>query len=76
MHIRWSPEAADDLERIHRRIHRDNPAAAGRVVRTIYQECNELKKHPRRGRTGREVGSSELVLTPLPYVVVYRDAES
>ena len=34
--IRWSPEAADDLERIYRRIETDNPAVALGVVQTIY----------------------------------------
>ena len=72
MKIRWSPEAADDLERIFRRIHQDSPAAARHVARTIYERVAMLKEFPMRGRIGRIEGSRELVLTPLPYIAVYR----
>jgi plasmid stabilization system protein ParE len=34
MEIRWSPEAARDLERILLRIQKDNPAASREVVKT------------------------------------------
>jgi plasmid stabilization system protein ParE len=33
MKIRWSSEAADDLERIALHIHEDNPEAARRIVK-------------------------------------------
>ncbi len=36
MHVRWTPKAAEDLERIAQRIGRENPEAALRVARTIY----------------------------------------
>jgi plasmid stabilization system protein ParE len=39
MNIRWSPEAADDLQRICERIEIDNPDAANRVAKTIYEGC-------------------------------------
>jgi plasmid stabilization system protein ParE len=35
MEVRWSTPAADDLERILRRIEKDNPTAAREVVETI-----------------------------------------
>ena len=72
MRIRWSEEAARDLERIYERIHHENPRAARQVVRTLYDGCAALKRFPTRGRLGREPGTRELVFTPLPYVVVYR----
>jgi len=34
--------AAEDLERICQRIERDNPEAARRVARTIYDGCSTL----------------------------------
>ena len=70
--IRWSPEAADDLQHIRQRIREDNPVIARRVVRTLYDGIIGLKTFPHRGRIGREKDTRELVITPLPYVVVYR----
>jgi len=36
MKVRWSPLAAEDLERVFRRIEKDNPTAARETVKTIY----------------------------------------
>jgi toxin ParE1/3/4 len=72
MKIRWSPEAADDLQRICERIEIENPEAATRVAGTIYVGCDRLKEFPRVGRTSRRMpGWRELVFQPLPYIVVY-----
>ena len=70
MNIRWSPEAADDLERIVRHIHDANPDAARRVAQTIYDGASSLTTLPNRGRPGKYPGSRELVFAP--YIVVYR----
>ncbi len=35
MEIRWSPRAAEDLERIFHRIDKNNPDAARKVITTI-----------------------------------------
>jgi toxin ParE1/3/4 len=72
MEVRWSPEAADDLERIVIRVRRDNPQAARRVANTIYHRCADLEQLPNRGRQGRIAGTRELVVAPLPFIVVYR----
>lgn len=72
MQLRWSPEAADDLQRICERIEIDNPEATTRVARTIYEGCARLKEFPRIGRTSRRMsGWRELVFPSLPYIVVY-----
>jgi toxin ParE1/3/4 len=72
MEIRWSPEAAEDLEHIVDRIRRDNPEAARQVAEIIYSRCASLENFPDRGRIGRIPGTRELVFAPLPYIVVYR----
>ena len=72
MQVRWSPEAAADLELIVRYIQKDNPAAARDVAMTIYDGASSLKTLPNRGRLGRRRGSRELVFPPLPYILVYR----
>jgi plasmid stabilization system protein ParE len=46
MQVRWSLPAAEDLERICQRIERDNPEAARRIARTIYDGCARLKDFP------------------------------
>ena len=69
MEIRWSPLAAEDLERIFRRIEKDNLTAAREIVKAIYDGCAGLKDFPYRGRTGRMEGRRELVFSP--YIIVY-----
>jgi len=68
MGVRWSPLAAEDLERIFERIEKDNPTAARQVVKTIYDGCDS----PNRGRRGRMTGRRELVFAPLSYIAVYQ----
>ena len=72
MEVRWSPEAADDLEGIVRRIRRDNPHAARAFADRIFERCASLEIFPNRGRVGRIEQTRELVLAPLPYIIVYR----
>jgi toxin ParE1/3/4 len=73
MEVRWSLPAADDLERICDWIERNNPEAARRVARTIYDGCARLKDFPNLGRASRRMaGRLELTFAPLPYIVVYQ----
>jgi len=73
MQVRWSIPAAEDLEQICAWIQRDNPEAARRVARTIYDECTRLRDFPNLGRASRRMaGRRELTFAPLPYVVVYQ----
>ena len=73
MEVRWSLPAAEDLEHICERIGRDNPEAASRVARTVYEGCARLKEFPHLGRaSSRLAGRRELVFSPLPYIAVYR----
>ena len=73
MKIRWSPEAAEDLERVVRRIQKDNLTAAKKVAATIYDGIAALKGFPQRGRSGRIAGTRELLFPSLPYIAVYRE---
>jgi len=67
MELRWSLRAAEDLERICARIERDNPEAARRVAKIIYDGCAQLKHFPNIGRASlRMNGRRELVFPPLP----------
>jgi addiction module RelE/StbE family toxin len=73
MEIRWSTLAAEDLERIFRRIAKDNPTAARETVKAIYDGCRVLKNFPHSSRPGRMSGRRELVFPP--YVAVYQVKE-
>jgi toxin ParE1/3/4 len=75
MMVRWSPEAAADFAAIVEYIRKQNPSAAERVAHKIYEGVAALAAFPNQGRSGRTNGTRELVLSPLPYVVVYRVKE-
>ena len=75
MNIRWSPAATDNLSRIFEYLRPENPSAAQRVVKTIYESAGSLDSFPYRGRMGRVEGTRELVLPSLPFVIVYRVLE-
>ena len=72
MIVRWSPEAADDFAAIVEYIRKQNPTAAQGVANKIYDGAASLALFPRQARPGRADGTRELVLSPLPYIVVYR----
>lgn len=72
MQVRWSPEAANDLEAIVRYVQKHSVTAAREIARRIYEGASDLKTFPLRGRPGRRPGSRELVFSPLPYILVYR----
>ena len=71
MRIRWTFPAADDLENIKNYLQQHYPQFAETTVRTIYQRIQSLKTMPAQGRPGHRSGTRELVLVPLPYIVVY-----
>ena len=74
MIVRWSPEAATDLAAIVDYIGKQNPLAE-RIARSVYNDILSLSSFPNQGRQGRQAGTRELVLSPLPFIVVYRVKE-
>ena len=75
MRIRWSPAAANDLERIFDYLEEHQPSLAQPTVRKLYEAARSLRQFAYRGRTGQAANTRELVLVPLPYVIVYRVRE-
>jgi plasmid stabilization system protein ParE len=65
MQVRW-PRSRGFIE--HLRMDRTGqPEAAGRVARTIYDQCARLKDFPNLGRASRRMaGRRELTFAPLP----------
>jgi toxin ParE1/3/4 len=72
MKVEWSPEAAADFAGIVAYIHEQNPSAADHVAHTTFDSAAALESFPNRGRPGRVSGTRELVLAPLPFIVIYR----
>ncbi|MEZ5365272.1 MAG: type II toxin-antitoxin system RelE/ParE family toxin [Bryobacterales bacterium] len=70
--IRWSPEAAADLEGIVDRIEIDNPNRATEIAREILDRVAALAQFPNLGRPGRRPGTRELVIPGLPFLAIYR----
>jgi toxin ParE1/3/4 len=53
-------------------LFEQTPRHAPELVRAIYHAPAAVLQFPYRGRLGKKEGTRELVLSPLPYVVVYR----
>jgi toxin ParE1/3/4 len=70
--LRWTREAAADLENIANYLFEKTPERAAELVWGIYDAPIALLTFPYRGRVGRKEGTRELVLSPLPYIVVYQ----
>jgi toxin ParE1/3/4 len=71
MKIRWTPAAAVDLQDISDYLETRYPHFRHATLRKLYASVQSLKTMPHRGRPGREEGTRELVLTPLPYIAIY-----
>ena len=71
MQVRWTSPAAQDLEEIALYIQRDSAASARTVAKTLLVAANSLESMPSRGRAGRIMGTCELVVPGLPYIIVY-----
>lgn len=75
MRVRWTTDAADDLERLCDSIALERPDSARRVAESVVERISDLKTFPRIGRSGRVAGTREIAFPPLPYVAVYEILE-
>lgn len=72
MRLRWSLEAADDLDAIKTYLLQHRPELAQSTVQTLYRSILSLQNSPYKGRIGKKAADTrELVCAPLPYIVVY-----
>ncbi len=69
--LRWSIAAADDLEDIAIYLFLHHPEFAASTIQRLYDTAKSLKAFPYLGRVGRKSGTRELVLAPLPYLMIY-----
>jgi toxin ParE1/3/4 len=76
LRLRWTKRAERDLDDIASYIGQDSPAAAARVVLELIDRVEaNLPEHPAMGRPGRILGTRELAIGGLPYIVPYRVRE-
>jgi plasmid stabilization system protein ParE len=68
MRVRWTTEAADDLERICDHIAVERPDSARRVAESVVMRIGELDTFPRIGRAGRVAGTRVIAFPPLAYL--------
>jgi addiction module RelE/StbE family toxin len=69
--LRWALAAADDLDGIAAYLKLHHPEYATATFQRIYNKAKRLKQFPKSGREGRIEGTRELVLSPLPYLLIY-----
>ena len=72
MKVVWSRRAVRHLTRVRDYIAKDDPEAAGEVARQILESADRLAAHPHIARSGRIVGTRELVVSGTSYIVPYR----
>jgi toxin ParE1/3/4 len=70
MQLRWTEDAAADLDVIADYLFEQTAAHAGRIVLENYNAPEILTSFPLRGRTGRKPGTRELALPSLPYILI------
>lgn len=71
MKLIFRTAALADLQNIHNYIAQDNSEVARSVIRRIRSAVDRLRRFPHSGRTGTFDRTFELVVTGLPYIVVY-----
>lgn len=74
--VRWTPQAADDLEAIYEFIARDSPHYAQITVEGIIAAIDRLEQFPLLGRHVPETSQADVrELIKPPYRIVYRTGE-
>lgn len=75
--VRWTPQAAEDLQAIYDFIARDSPHYAQLTVEDILAAIDRLKEFPLMGRQVPERERDDLrELIKPPYRIVYRTGEA
>ena len=75
MKVKWVRTVLKDLEDAAGLIARDDPEAARKIVKRIWDSTQLLKEHPYAGHAGRVPGTRELVVADTPFIIPYRVVE-
>lgn len=72
MKVSWTKEALGDLRDVVQYIDGRNPQAALRVKQRIVTAYRQLREYPQSGMTVDKPHTRKLVVTGLPYILIYR----
>ena len=72
MQIIWLKTALKNIDELAEYIAQENPQAARQVAEEIEAQVNLLATQPALGRSGRVLGTRELVISNTHYLVPYR----
>lgn len=70
MQFKWTLKALTNLDAVEY-IAGNNPVAAEKVAQRIWESSQLLALQPHLGRPGRVLGTRELVIPTLPYILPY-----
>ena len=76
MKIKWVRLALNDLDEAVEFIAQDNPKAASRILKRIWDAVQMLTDQPDASRAGRVPGTRELVVSGTPFIIPYRVVEN
>lgn len=71
MRLRWTLLALRDFEQAHDFIAVDDPEAAQRIAKRVFDATQTLLKFPRIGRVGQDEDTREWMIPKTPYMLVY-----
>ena len=71
MELRWTQEVAADLERIADYLVAHTPERAARPRACAVRGAEHPADFPNFGRPGKKEDTRELMMSPLPYIVIY-----
>ena len=71
MQMKWTPQAATDLQEVYTYIAKDSRQAAQQQIRVIVNGIRSLRDHPHIGRSGRVSRTRELIIMGTSYIVAY-----
>jgi toxin ParE1/3/4 len=69
--IIWTGPALRDYRNIIERLNDLNPSASHRIEGAVLRRVTQLEAHPKIGRAGRVAGTRELLITRMPYLIIY-----
>ncbi|ESQ90487.1 type II toxin-antitoxin system RelE/ParE family toxin [Asticcacaulis benevestitus] len=72
MKLEWTGFALADRDAIFDFIEVDSPRSAVFVDDAVKEQVQQVLLFPESGRPGRVIGTRELVVRNLPYVIAYR----
>jgi toxin ParE1/3/4 len=72
MKVVWSRRAIRHLIGLRKYIEKESEQNASLVTKRILQAIDLLQMQPEMGRSGRIVGTRELVVPDTPYIIPYR----